>query len=385
MKKIMMLSPRFVSTISGVETYLSALMNYLQADYEVHLITRKENCLRDDAGALHIHYVEGFNSLHIDLYKALPEMNRIFRSVQPDLVHIHCCMSLFLYKALIPPGKYPLVVTMHSTPDGNSRLFGWFQDYQTEIDFCRTLFDHLSAEAVIFGSNYYKVQYTGCAPEMLQAKRLCINEYFSDLPGISLADYDKKYENGTLQQRNYKILFPSRIMKRKGIEESLYLLRLLPDNFEMDIPAFAHIENREYTEHIKMMIRRLGLEKRVCLPSGIVFPSEMDAYYKKADIVLIPSHYEGFGIVAVEAMDYCVPVFTTCAGGLAEIIEDGYNGIQIQLNCLERVAEQIQEVIHDHSLRDRIVRNGKKTVQSKFSKKRHMSMIEKIYKEAIHS
>lgn len=384
MKKIIMLSPRFVSTISGVETYLSALMKYLQKNYEIHLITRKENCLRNDTDAIHIHYVEGFNSLNIDLYKALPEMNRIFRSVQPELVHIHCCMSLFLYKALILPQKYPLIITMHSTPDGNSRLFGWFQDYQTEIDFCRTLFDQLSADAIIFGSNYYKKQYTECAPEMLQAKHLYVNEYFSDLPGISLNDYYKKYENGIINQKKFKILFPSRIMKRKGIEESLYLLHLLPDNFEMDIPAFAHIENMEYTDHIKMLIRKLGLEKRVNLPSSIIFPDKMDAYYKEADIALIPSHYEGFGIVAVEAMDYCVPVFTTCTGGLTEIIENGYNGIQIRLDSLEQIVEQIHEIIYNHPLRDKIVKNAKKTIESKFSKRRHMKMIEKIYSEVIY-
>ena len=51
----------------------------------------------------------------------------------------------------------------------------------------------------------------------------------------------------------------------------------------------------------------------------------MFEYYKRADVVLIPSYFEGFGIVAVEAMNASSPVVTTCAGGLGEIIEDNYN------------------------------------------------------------
>ena len=58
MKKVLMLCPRYVATISGVETYLEALMDYLSEKYEVHLITRAETAIRKVNEKIHIHYVD---------------------------------------------------------------------------------------------------------------------------------------------------------------------------------------------------------------------------------------------------------------------------------------------------------------------------------------
>ena len=384
MKKVLMLCPRYVATISGVETYLEALMDYLSEKYEVHLITRAEKAIRKVNEKIHIHYVDGFNSLDINIYKALPQLKKIIKDISPDIVHIHCCMSLFLYNAVMLRGEYPLIVTMHSTPDGHTRLFGWFNDYETEIRFCRTLFGSSEINALIFGSQYYMEAYLTCAPEMKKAKKIYVNRYFSNLPEITIEEYkDKVSRRSMLNNRQIRILFPSRIIQRKGIEEALLILKRLPDCFVMDIPALGHIENNDYTKKIIDFFKMHDLLHRVYISEHVVFADEMIEYYRKADLVLIPSIYEGFGIVAVEAMNSCVPVFTTCAGGLSEIIDNNFNGIKITLDNLDLVADKIVDFIQNSKFQEQIVINAKYTITEKFTKERHMNYISKIYDEVL--
>lgn len=380
MKKIVMICPRYVATISGVETYIEALMEYLCQQYEVHLITRKEKIIRHINEKIQIHFVEGFNSLDINIYTALSQLKNIIKKINPDLVHIHCCMSLFLYNSVILQEEYPVVVTMHSTPDGYSRLFGWFNDYETEKRFCRTLFSKSKIEALIFGSQYYMSQYLQVCPEMNNAKHVYVNRYFSNLPEVTFEQYKTEYlKRNNKEKKKIHILFPSRIIQRKGIEEALLILKKLPDSFVMDIPALSHSENVIYTNQVHKLIEKYGLTHRIFAPNQIIFGENMFDYYRKADIVLIPSIYEGFGIVAVEAMNCCVPVFTTCAGGLSEIIIDKYNGVKIDLNNIELAAKKIVDFISDTEICEKTILNAKRTVYEKFSKQRHMQCIDEIY------
>ena len=124
-------------------------------------------------------------------------------------------------------------------------------------------------------------------------------------------------------------------------------------------------------------------ENTTAVKKPIDIADEMIEYYRKADLVLIPSIYEGFGIVAVEAMNSCVPVFTTCAGGLSEIIDNNFNGIKITLDNLDLVADKIVDFIQNSKFQEQIVINAKYTITEKFTKERHMNYISKIYDEVL--
>jgi D-inositol-3-phosphate glycosyltransferase len=70
---------------------------------------------------------------------------------------------------------------------------------------------------------------------------------------------------------------------------------------------------------------RLGVRDR-CRFVGSLAQDRLPAYYSAADIVVVPSRYESFGLVAVEAMASGTPVVASRVGGLAYTIEDGVTG-----------------------------------------------------------
>ncbi len=68
-------------------------------------------------------------------------------------------------------------------------------------------------------------------------------------------------------------------------------------------------------------------------------------YYAAADIVTIPSHYESFGMVALEAMACGVPVIASDVGGLAITIEDGQSGLLVPPDAPDILADRLQQVL----------------------------------------
>ena len=84
---------------------------------------------------------------------------------------------------------------------------------------------------------------------------------------------------------------------------------------------------------------------------GAVPHEELDAYYNAADVVVMPSFYESFGLVAVEAMASGVPVVASRVGGLSSTVADGRSGYLIPWRCPGPFAEKLDLLLGNESLR----------------------------------
>jgi len=118
---------------------------------------------------------------------------------------------------------------------------------------------------------------------------------------------------------------------------------------------------------LENLIKSMGLENRVHMP-GIT--SQIENEYCNADIFVISSHYEGFGLVTAEAMSYGLPVigFEDCPG-TNELIQDGYTGI-LATGSSDRVKAltcELEKVLSDPALRMKLGDAAKAAIGSKFS------------------
>jgi D-inositol-3-phosphate glycosyltransferase len=85
---------------------------------------------------------------------------------------------------------------------------------------------------------------------------------------------------------------------------------------------------------------------------GAVPHDQLPDYYRAADVVVMPSFSESFGLVAVEAMACGVPVVASRVGGLASTVADGRTGYLIPWRCPEPFAEKIELLLRNDPLRD---------------------------------
>jgi D-inositol-3-phosphate glycosyltransferase len=77
-------------------------------------------------------------------------------------------------------------------------------------------------------------------------------------------------------------------------------------------------------------------------------------YYAAADAVAVPSHYESFGMAALEALASGAPVVASNVGGLSTIIEDGASGYLVPHDDPAALAERLAALLGDEALRERV-------------------------------
>jgi len=113
----------------------------------------------------------------------------------------------------------------------------------------------------------------------------------------------------------------------------------------------------EHEVFLRRRIERLGLRDSVCF----VGPQPQDVlpvYYAAADVTVLPSYYESFGMVALEAMACGSPVIASRVGGLVTTVRDGVTGFLVPDGDVEALAERIAALVADPDLRWRVGREG---------------------------
>ena len=136
--------------------------------------------------------------------------------------------------------------------------------------------------------------------------------------------------------------------------------------FHIALPAFAaayrrapHLRysivgsqgDRAYTEELKGLVREHGIEDVVDFRQGIS-DQELRALYARAEVFLLPSvnqgnHFEGFGLVFLEAAAAGVPAVGTLGNGIADAIDDGKSGVLVPQGDIQATADAILDVISD--------------------------------------
>ncbi|MBP7796571.1 MAG: glycosyltransferase family 4 protein [Elusimicrobiales bacterium] len=129
------------------------------------------------------------------------------------------------------------------------------------------------------------------------------------------------------------------------------------------------------------LIKDLGITDNFQL-TGYV--EDNASFLNSLDIFILPSREEGLGSVLIEAMNFGLPLVGTDAGGIPEIIENGYNGFVVPRENPQKLAEAILMLIKDKELREKFGKNSferSKNFTSEIMAKRTLEVYEKAVKD----
>jgi len=110
-------------------------------------------------------------------------------------------------------------------------------------------------------------------------------------------------------------------------------------------------------ERLRILARELGVQDRVTF-QGAVPHSLLPTYYSAADLVVVPSLYESFGLVALEAMACGAPVVASRVGGLQWTVQDGRSGFLVRRRDPRLFAAAMRLVLEDEALRTSLSREA---------------------------
>ncbi len=151
-----------------------------------------------------------------------------------------------------------------------------------------------------------------------------------------------------------------RLVERKGFKYLIRAMLDLPANIELVILGEGPLR-----DELKSIAKRIGVNDRVHL-SGHVSEERKFQYLDNADLFVLPSLHEGFGIVLQEAMQVGLPIVATNNGGQVDILEDGKNALFVDPRTSTDLAERISTILEDSELRDKMS-SSNQTMINKFN------------------
>lgn len=155
------------------------------------------------------------------------------------------------------------------------------------------------------------------------------------------------------------VLFVGRIEPLKGVDtliRAMSCLRGCEKNKPADLVIIGGDPEAAPEAMSAEMTRLQQLCKDLSLDHMVVFLGKrgqdtLPYYYSAAEVLVMPSHYESFGMVALEAMACGTPVIASQVGGLAFLVQDGITGFQVPDGDVEALCSKLNLLLGDSSLR----------------------------------
>lgn len=160
------------------------------------------------------------------------------------------------------------------------------------------------------------------------------------------------------KSKELRILFLGNVMERKGLHTLLSAMRYQQLDIHAEIVGSLNVEPN-YAKKMQKFAITQNLNSRITFHSSLD-NEPLKHILKRSHILIVPSSYEGFGIVYLEGMCFGLPAIGTTAGAASEVIEHGKTGYLIGPNDSEPLAKIISNLAKDRELLIELSLNARK-------------------------
>ncbi|MFC1487500.1 glycosyltransferase family 4 protein [Thermoproteota archaeon] len=298
------------------------------------------------------------------------------KTVDFDVIHVHDWLAAFSGISFKHYLKKPMIITVHSTEVGRA------QGLHSP--------DSFSINGIEWWATYEANRVIVCSESM--KNEIC--DHF-DIPSekvdiipnaIDVTKYKTSVDRGAVRQRygvgycDKLILCVGRLVPQKGVE---YFIRAIPtiannypeakyiivgegwsrDKLEAEAHATGHIDKIHFT--------------------GFASDKDVIELMTSADVLIVPSIYEPFGIVALEGMATGVPVVASKVGGLDEVIDHDKTGLFVYPRSLESIAWGIDRILSDPDHAKWLTQNAKEKLHKAYSWEAVAMKTVEVYKKVV--
>ena len=366
--RILFWTESFWPRIGGSEVATSVLIEGLRRrGHECAVVTRQwadDQPSGDDWRGVPIHRVPFDDATfdRLDHMELLPLRQRIVkfkRAFNADLVHVGLTgPSLFLHNFTAGQFPVPTLVTMHVAP------------VATEYGHNKPVGETLkTATSIVPVSEALREQLETDFPAV-RGKCGVIHNALPESPNEPVpVTFDPP-----------RLLCVGRATEQKGFDTAIAVMpRVLerhPDT-QLDI-----VGDGDALESLKQRARDLGVASRVSF-HGWQPPEAIEGWHDRATLVLMPSRWEPFGLVALQAAQRARVCIASDVDGLPEVVEDGSTGFLRPPDDPEAWAVTINDLLGDRALVTAIGERGRRIATERFSVDRHVDAYETLYRRLI--
>ncbi len=176
------------------------------------------------------------------------------------------------------------------------------------------------------------------------------------------------------------ILYVGRFDPRKGVETLVKACANLPSPFQLYLVGGSREDGTDFQEQqrIQALVKELGLEE-ITVFTGRISQALLPAYYAVGDVCVVPSYYEPFGLVAIEAMAAGTPVIASNVGGLQHTVVHGETGLLVPPRDHNALKSAIHNLLENSILREKYGSAAQNWVKSRFSTHGVAAQVHELY------
>jgi glycosyltransferase involved in cell wall biosynthesis len=293
-----------------------------------------------------------------------------------DVFHAHDWLVATAGIGLKHVFRKPFFATMHSTEIG--RRNGIHFDYEQMIHETEAWLTY-EAWKVICCSEYMvsHVRWAFGLPEdkLVMVPNGVNTEVYNQVVKTDLAEFRRKF---ALPEEKL-VLFVGRLVYEKGVH---VLVNAIPKILEKANAKFVIVGNGYMKEQLSNLVKSMGLTHKVIF-AGFVDDQTLRNLQRIADVSVVPSLFEPFGIVALEAMAAKSPVVVSDTGGLSEIVDHDVTGVKVYTGNPDSLAWGINKVLLDEGYANWIRTNAYKKIQEKFDWGKIAQQTKNIYEAVL--
>ena len=344
--------------------------------HEIHFITYKQP-VRLALLSPNVHYHEvnvpeyplfHYQPYELALSSKLVDMVKMYRI---EILHVHYAIphayAGYMAKQMLKDlGIFiPMVTTLHGT---DITLVGNHPFYKTAVSFSINKSDVVTSVSQNLKDDTYKL--------------LNIKKDIHVIPNFIELGKDRNEkliscQRSIIAKPNERIVTHiSNFRKVKRIPDVIKIFHAIQQHIPSKLMMVGDGPEREKAERL---CDDLGITEKVIFFGN---SNEIDQILSYSDLFLLPSETESFGLAALEAMAWSVPVISSNTGGLPEVNFDGISGYTSAVGAVEEMGKNAISILKDDLTLEKFRSNALKTAQ-RFDVKNIVPLYEKVYQEAL--
>ena len=382
---IIQVVPRFPPAIGGMEEHVYQIsLELSKRGHRVSIITSNEidgktyNCKEEVIHGMQVYRYPLFMPKMFREFWLIPDVLKAFQRLEADVVHVHGyrCLSSCTAIYLAHFKHTPTVFTPH----------GIYPKRSFANMVIKSLFDHTLGRLLLSLSdrivaltehNRRLVLQLGASAE----KIICVPN------GVNLDEYANlqrsKKALDDLCTDGPVLLYAGRIDWNKQLEKVIFSMPLILKEFPYAKFVIVGPDYANYASSLLSLAGKLKVENSLVI-TGKVSKERLLEFYSIADIFLLPSSYEGFGLSMLEAMSSKIPVIVSSSGGPGDILNHGVNAILLKNVTPNEIFNAVYAILTDHSLREAIIKNAFELVKRRYTWKTVVKKLEMVYGQVLY-
>lgn len=267
---------------------------------------------------------------------AVINLNKLVRKIQPNVIHMHCITFPYMFSYLTIK-NYKKVLTIH----GNINFE--FEQKKILSKIFRKIFI-LSSVKKIYATSDIIISCSNYIKKSLE----CDQNKVEVIPNGVFLSPDLDLERGN-NKKGTNLLYIGSLSFIKGVDILLNAMRKASDlGYELKLNIIGKGDEQQKLEKLA-----LSLDLQNVYFKGYLRGAKKEELIKNSDILIIPSRFDNFPIVMLEAMAKNLPIIASRVGGIPEVVIDNFNGLLFETENTNDLVLKIITLVKNEKLRNK--------------------------------